>query len=392
MTSFTKKSFENELTDNILNYWVKRVYDPHRKTFIGLIDRNEKPNPDAPLGVVLMSRILWTFSSAWQLFPTALYQKMADEAYRILTEHFWDNTNGGVYWDVRPTGEPVNTSKQIYAQSFAMYAFAEYGRVFGNKQSTQLAVSLFHLIEKFAFDPEHGGYIEALSADWETTVPDYITPTGDKMNKSMNTHLHVLEAYTNLYRVCAQEDVKHKIEHVLDMFTLHIINPENLHFHMFFDHDWSVQSTAISYGHDIEGSWLLWEAAEVIHDIKRMEALKPLLTGMAEAVGRKAIDPSGGLYNESDGDHWDKDFHWWPQSEAVVGFYNAWQLSGNPEFKRWSENAWKFIQKYQVDSKNGEWHSLINPDLTVRPATKVSAWKCPYHNGRMCMEMIRRMG
>lgn len=391
-TTLNEKEFADELTGNILNYWVKKVYDPHRKTFIGQIGKDEKPDPGAPLGVVLISRILWTFSSAYQLYPTAIYRKMADEAFRILTEHFWDNENGGVFWSVSPGGEPVNTSKQIYAQSFAIYGFAEYGRVFGHKNATQLAVSLFHLIERYAFDAEHGGYIEALSADWQSTAPDFITPAGEKMNKSMNTHLHVLEAYANLYRVCAQDDVRDRIVHILEVFTRHIINPENHHFHMFFDHDWSVQSTAISYGHDIEGSWLLWEAAEVIHDKNLMESLKPTLVNMAKAVGSAAIDPSGGLWNESDGEHWDKDFHWWPQAEAVVGFYNAWQLTGDEQFRIWTENAWSFIKKYQIDTVHGEWHSMVNPDLTVRPLTKVSAWKCPYHNGRMCMEMVRRMG
>lgn len=210
------------------------------------------------------------------------------------------------------------------------------------------------------------------------------------MNKSMNTHLHILEAYTNLYRIWPQPEVREKIVHLLDMFTKHIINPENHHFHLFFDTDWSVQSTPISYGHDIEGTWLLWEAAETIHDVKLMESLKPTLLAMAYAVGNEAVDKSGGLYNESDGDHWDKTFHWWPQSEAVVGFYNAWQITGDKKFYKWMKSAWKFIRKYQVDKQEGEWHSAIKPDLTVQPLPKVSAWKCPYHNGRMCLEMIRR--
>jgi cellobiose epimerase len=387
-----KKQFENELTDNILNYWVKRVYDPQRKTFIGQISHEEKPDPEAALGVVLISRILWTFSAAYQNFPTILYQKMADEAYRLMSELFWDDRHGGVYWSVKPSGEPVVDSKQIYAQSFALYGFSEYARIFNHMESKQLAVSLFHLMERYAWDPKNGGYTEARAAQWKEPAPDFITPAGDKMNKSMNTHLHVLEAYTNLYRICPQEDVRSKIVHILEMFTRHIINPENHHFHLFFDHDWSVQSTAISYGHDIEGSWLLWEAAEVIHDKKLMEFLKPILMKMAEAVGNEGLDPSGGLYNESDGGHWDKNFHWWPQSEAVVGFYNAWQLTGDEKFRKWSENAWQFIQKYQVDHVSGEWHSHLTPELAVRPAPKVSAWKCPYHNGRMCMEMMRRVG
>ncbi len=386
-----KKEFENELTDNILNYWVTRVYDPRRQTFAGTIGPDERADPEAPLGSVLISRILWTFSAVCRYFPTALYQKIADEAYRILAGHFWDDRSGGVFWEVSPGGRVIDDSKQVYAQSFALYAFSEYAAVFGNTESKQLAVTLFHLMERYAADVRYGGYTESRSADWENPARKVILPPGEGINKSMNTHLHVLEAYTNLYRICGQEEVRTRIVHLLELFTRRIINPGNHHFHMFFDNDWSVRSTGISYGHDIEGSWLLWEAAEVLGNQRLMQFLKPQLTAMALAVGSEALDPEGGLYNESDMGHMDKDFHWWPQAEAVVGFWNAWQLTGENEFRKWSENAWKFIGRYQRDVKQGEWFWLITPDYTVKPMVKVSPWKCPYHNGRMCMEMIRRL-
>lgn len=385
------RNFENELTDNILNYWVKRVYDPKRKVFFGHIDANEKPDPEAALGLVLISRILWTYSSAWALYPTAVYKKMADEAYRILTEMFWDNQNGGLFWQVHPDGQPADHSKQFYGQAFALYAFSEYARIFSHTRSEQLAVSLFHLIEGYAHDHLHGGYFEAMSSNWENKTRDYITPRDGKISKSMNTHLHILEAYTNLYRVSPRDDLKQKILELLEVFTARIIHPENHHFHMFFDTEWTVRSSAISYGHDIEGSWLLWEAAEVIHDKAVAESLEPLIIQMAQSVGKNAVDKEGGLYNESDMGHLDKNFHWWPQSEAVVGFYNAWQLTGDPQFRKWAEGAWSFIRKYQIDKVNGEWFGWITPDYNVRPMAKVSAWKCPYHNGRMCIEMIRRL-
>lgn len=391
MKALTRKAFGNELTDNILNYWVTKVYDPRRKTFIGYIGPDEKPNPDAPLGAVLVSRLVWTFSNVCQVYPNAVYQTLADEAFRIVSEQFWDKENGGVYWEVKPDGTPTNASKQFYAQSFAIYALSEYARVFSHQRSKEMAISLFRLLEKYAFDPVHGGYLEAASREWKMPERDFITPPGDKMNKSMNTHLHILESYANLYRVWPQPELKEKIRHILEIFLKHIINRENYHFHMFFDNDWSMQSTAISYGHDIEGSWLLHEAAEVTGDREMLEKLEPVLLKMADAVGREAIDKEGGLYNESDGSHWDRDFHWWPQAEAVVGFYNAFQLSGDPKFKVWAENAWNFIQKHQVDHKNGEWHWLITPDYQVKQMVKVSPWKCPYHNGRMCLEMLRRL-
>ncbi len=386
-----KREFENELTDNILNYWAKKVYDPRRQTFYGFIGPDEKADAGALLGVVLISRILWTFSAAFRLYPTALYQKMAGEAYRILAGHFWDDRYGGVFWEVNPGGTVADDTKQVYGQTFALYALAEYAAVFGNQESKQLAVTLFHVIERYTFDVKHGGYFESASRDWKEKARKVIVPPGDQMNKSMNTHLHILEAFTNLYRVCRQEEIRTKIAHLLEVFVNHIINPENHHFHMFFDSDWSVQSTAVSYGHDIEGSWLLWEAAEVLENKRLMEFLKPQLVAMARAVGNEALDRAGGLYNESDGEHWDRDFHWWPQAEAVVGFFNAYQITGDSCFMDWSVNAWKFIRKYQVDRRNGEWFWLVSPDYSVRPMVKVSAWKCPYHNGRMCLEMIRRL-
>lgn len=387
-----RKEFENELTDNILNYWIKNVYDPHRRTFLGVIDKDEKPHPDAALGVVLITRILWTFSSAYQLYPTAIYKKMADEAWRILTEHFWDNENGGVYWSVFPSGLPDNDSKQFYAQSFALYAMAEYARIFDLRRPKELAVSLFHLIERYALDRENGGYREAMAKDWSTRARDFITPAGKpEITKSMNTHLHIMEAYSNLYRVYPEPEVQDKVISLADIFLNHIINPDNNHFHMFFDNGWNPVTTAVSYGHDIEGSWLLHEAAEVVHNKETLGKVVPETLKMASAVGREAIDPAGGLYNESDGSHLDKNFHWWPQAEAVVGFFNAWQLSGDSAFLDKSVKAWGFIKKYQIDHTNGEWFGYVKPDYQVNPTDKVSPWKCPYHNARMCMEMIRRI-
>lgn len=393
MTDIKKlqKEFSNELTDNILNYWVKKVYDPQRNSFTGTIGHDEKPDRDASLGVVLVSRILWTFSSAYTLYPTAVYRKMADEAYRILSEHFTDKKYGGVYWEVNQKGIPLNSTKQSYGEAFALYAFSEYGRVFGNQRALAQAVDLFHLLDNKLFDRTNGGYFEAATTDWAQRTPDFITPPGDKMNKSMNTHLHLLEAFTNLYRAFPDSGLKEKIIHILGIFEKFIIRPSDSHFDMFFDDDWSVQSTSVSFGHDIEGSWLLWESAETLRDHSITGKIKPVLIKMACATGTEATDKKGGLYNENDKGHWDKDFHWWPQAEAVVGFFNAYQLTRDKKFLEWSCNAWKFIQKYQVDHLNGEWFWLVTPEYKVKPMVKVSAWKCPYHNGRMCMEMIRRL-
>ncbi|HRX12834.1 MAG TPA: AGE family epimerase/isomerase, partial [Draconibacterium sp.] len=200
-----KKQFENELTDNILNYWVKEVYDTSRRTFFGRITNEGKKFPEAPLSAVFTTRVLWTFSAAHRFFPTAIYKKMADEAFRILVETFWDNENGGIYWSVFPDGKPEDTKKQFYAEAFFIYALSEYWLAFKDEKAKQLAVSMFMLMEKYAFDAEFGGYIEANTADWKETTDQRLSPKDLDVKKSMNTHLHILEAYTNLYRI-------HKVE------------------------------------------------------------------------------------------------------------------------------------------------------------------------------------
>jgi mannobiose 2-epimerase len=393
MTDLKKfqKEFSDELTDNILNYWVRKVYDPVGRTFTGMVDHNGKPDHDAPLGIVFISRILWTFSSAYSIYPTAIYRRLAEEAYRIMTDFFLDRENGGVFWEVSKEGLPLNDTKQIYGQAFAIYGLAEYARIFGEGKAADYAKGIFDKVEKNAFDPVHGGYFEAFTRSWDNTAGDFITPQAEEMKKSMNTHLHLLEAYTNLYRANADGIIKKRILHLLDLFIRHIINPENFHFQLFFDAGWKSRTATVSFGHDIEGSWLLHEAAETIgdHDVSKM--IRPLAMKMAYAVGNEALDKKGGIYNEFEDGRWDRDFHWWPQAEAVVGFYNAYQMTGDEKFFNIVRNTWKFIRKYQIDHVNGEWFWLVTPDYKTKPMPKVSPWKCPYHNGRMCMEMIRRL-
>ena len=387
-----KKEFENELTDNILNYWVKEVYAPQRKMFYGRITNNGKKFPEAPLSSVYITRIMWSFAAAYRFYPTAIYKKMTDEAFRILQESFWDPVNGGIYWSVNPDGMPVDTKKQFYAEAFFIYALSEYSLAFQNETAKQIAISMFMLMERYAFDPEHGGYIEAKTADWEETDDLYLSPKEPDVKKSMNTHLHILEAYTNLYRVWKSEDAKNKLHHLIRIFLDKIIDPETYHFHQFFDIDWTVRSDIDSYGHDIEGSWLLCEAAEVLGDKKLIEEVEEVALKMAEVTKKEGLDKNGGLYYEKSGDHLMEQFDWWPQAEAVVGFFNAWQLSKKDEYLELSKESWEFIQKYIIDHQNGEWFWGVSAELKPLPNDKVNGWKAPYHNSRMCLEMMRRIG
>jgi len=339
----------------------------------------------------LTTRILWTFSAAYRFYPTAIYKKIADEAFRILIETFWDNENGGIYWSVFPDGKPDDTKKQFYAEAFFIYAMSEFWLAFKDERAKQIAISMFMLMEKYAFDPDFGGYIEANTADWKETDDRRLSPKDLDVKKSMNTHLHILEAYTNLYRVYKDDQLKEKLEHLIRIFLDKILDKKTGHLILFFDKDWTVRSEIDSYGHDIEATWLMHEAAEVLgnHDI--VEEVEKVAVRMTNVTIAEGLAPHGGMYYEKAEGHLQEQFDWWPQAEAVVGFFNTFQITGDKKYLALCEKSWKFIQDHIIDKKNGEWFWGVDADLKPLRGDKVGSWKGPYHNGRMCMEMIRRI-
>jgi mannobiose 2-epimerase len=387
-----KKQFENELTDNILNYWVKEVYDTNRKTFFGRITNKGKKFPEAPLSAVFTTRVLWTFSAAHRFYPTAIYKKMADEAFRILIENFWDNENGGIYWSVFPDGRPEDTKKQFYAEAFFIYAMSEYWLAFKDERAKQLAISMFMLMEKYAFDTGFGGYIEANTADWKETTDQRLSPKDLDVKKSMNTHLHILEAYTNLYRIHKTAEVEKKVEHLLRLFLDKILDEKTGHLILFFDKDWTVRSEIDSYGHDIEATWLMHEAAEVLGNKMILEEVEHAAIKVSDVTIKDGLAAHGGMYYEKVEGHLHEQFDWWPQAEAVVGFFNTYQITKDEKYLEYAQKSWEFIQDHIIDKKNGEWFWGVDSNLKPLGNDKVSPWKAPYHNGRMCMEMIRRIG
>lgn len=386
-----KKQFENELTDNILNYWIREVYDPDRKTFFGRISNDNTKSEDASLSAVFITRIMWTFSSAYRVYPTALHKKMADEAFRIIQESFWDKENGGIYWSVFPDGRPEDTKKQFYAEAFFIYALSEYYLAFQDEKAKQLAVSMFMIMEKYAYDTEYGGYIEAYTADWQRTTDQRLSPKDLDVEKSMNTHLHILEAYTNLFRMYDDKQLENKLEHLIRIFLDKILDEETGHLILFFDENWKVRSEIDSYGHDIEATWLLCEAAEVLGKKELLHEVEEVAVKMAKVAANEGLADHGGMYYEKEGDHLQEQFDWWPQAEAVVGFFNAWQLTKDNFYLETALQSWQFIQDYVIDKENGEWFWGLDKNLKVLPGDKVSPWKAPYHNARMCFEMIRRI-
>jgi len=389
--------FSNELQHEllaILDYWLQHAIDEKQGGFYGRIDNNNTSYANAPKGSVLNARILWTFSAASRLINDPRYLTAADRAFAYIREHFVDSLYGGVYWSVTSNGESYDTKKQVYALAFVLYGCSEYYRASHNESAKALAIQLYEVIQQKSYDHKQGGYFEAFDRHWEGMADLRLSHKDANEKKTMNTHLHILEAYTALYSIFPDELLAKHISGLLLNFYDHIIDQQTGHLHLFFDEHWNVKSDTVSYGHDIEASWLLLEAAETIGDKKLIELMRANALKMADAVVI-GLDTDGGLWYEYEAAHnrLIKEKHWWPQAEAMVGFYNAWQISDQHEYLQYAYNVWAFIKQYIRDDKNGEWYWGVNEDHTVMQGQdKVGLWKCPYHNGRACIELLRRMG
>ncbi|WP_169083537.1 AGE family epimerase/isomerase [Paenibacillus sp. PL91] len=386
-------SIKHELESNILGFWMAHTLDETNGGFYGFISRDLTVNPEAGKSLVLNTRILWTFASAYRITGNDTYLQIAERAYRYVNEHFTDPEYGGLYWMVDASGKPSETKKQVYGQAFAIYAYSEYYRATGNEAALQQAIGLFHTLEKYSYDQQYKGYFEALTREWLETDDNSLSEKDLNEKKSMNTHLHVMEGYTNLYRVWKSDELHDKLKELIEITIKHIINGDNAHFILFFDEQWNGKSEHISYGHDIEGSWLLVEAAEVLGDEELLASAKAIAIRMAEATLNEGVDEDGGLLNEAGPEGFiDTDKDWWPQAEAVVGFYNAYQMTGEDKYREAAVRSWQFIESCMVDKEHGEWHWSVKRDGTPSEnIEKVSPWKCPYHNGRACYEMIERL-
>jgi mannobiose 2-epimerase len=384
---------EKELRDGILSYWMKHTLDEENGGFYGEIANDNTVRHDADKSLVLNTRILWTFSTAYRIYKDDAYRSAADRAYSYLNAHFIDDEFGGMYWMVDAKGCPAQHKKQIYGQAFAIYALSEYNRATGHERALQQAMDLFELLERHALDAVNGGYREALTREWGPAADHSLSHHGVQAAKTMNTHLHMMEAYTNLVRVWPSDKLKAKLKNLVELTADRIVNRETSHFSLFFDESWNKLSDHISFGHDIEGSWLLVEAANVLDDKALIGTINELAVRMAHATLHNGLDCDGGLWNEADSSGLtDRNKDWWPQAEAMVGFYNAYQLSGDPDVLAGARKSWRFIADYMVDRTNGEWYWSLSEDRVPNPdGSKVNAWKCPYHNARACFEMIERL-
>lgn len=388
-----RNELEQELRENILPFWM--TYAPDRKHggFAGYISHRNRVDERANKGIVMHARILWTFAAAYRRYEEDALLKMAGRAYEYIRDHFMDVEFGGVFWELDYLGKPVTTRKQVYAIVFTIYALAGYWQACGDEEALEAAVRLFREIETHALDRERNGYTEALSREWEPVDDVRLSEKDANEHKTMNTHLHILESYTSLFRVWKDPQLQRSLENIITLFIEKFVDPETWHLNLFFDEDWNLKSTFISYGHDIECSWLLHEAAGVLGKMELVGKTGEIAVKMAgENFG--GLDKDHGLiYERFPGENRvDSDRHWWPQAEALVGYFNAYQLSGDEEFVRKTLGVWNFIRDKIIDRSHGEWVWGVNREgVPDTGKEKAGFWKCPYHNSRACMEMIQRL-
>lgn len=371
---------------NILNFWMDHMPDPQNGGFYGKLDNNNKADATAEKGAVLNARILWTFSAAYNATKEITYLDTARRAFSYIDEHFIDKEHGGVFWSVNYKGDPAKTKKQVYAQAFNIYACSEYYKATHHEYAREIAIEGFNLIQQHSLDHSYGGYLEAFTRDWQEISDQRLGEKDLNEPKTMNTHLHILEAYTNLYRIWPEKPLFDAIKSLLGTFYDKMLNQQTGHLNLFFDEHWKIKGEMISYGHDIEASWLLTEAAEVLQEPALIEKFKKVALQMADAT-MKAIDTDGGLWHEPQM----KEKHWWPQAEALVGFLNAWQISKDERYLQTARNSWNFIEKYMIDPEKGEWFWGRKKDYAIMKEDKAGFWKCPYHNGRACLEALKRL-
>lgn len=388
-----KTEMQDVLQKNILRFWLDKMVDQEHGGFYGRIDGHEHLHADAEKGAILNARILWAFSAAYRVLGDKTYLEAASRAKHYIIDHFIDPEYGGVYWSLDCNGKPLDTKKQFYAIGFAIYGMSEYARATGDAEALKVAIDLYRCIEEHALDHEYNGYIEAMTRDWQPIADMRLSELDANYPKSQNTHLHIIEPYTNLYRVWKSDELKASLHNLIDIFTDRILNPETHHLDLFFDMDWKRGAGALeSYGHDIECSWLIHEATLVLGDAEVLKKVEPIVEMVAKA-SEKGLNADGSMVHEANLDtgYVDSDLHWWVQAEAVVGFFNIYQYFGDESALQKAQHCWTYIKENLIDNENGEWHWSRRKDGTLNlDDDKAGFWKCPYHNSRMCLEIIER--
>lgn len=392
MNSELKNEVRSCLTKNILPYWINKVEDHDNGGFYGRIDGRDHIHPEAEKGAILNARILWAFSAAYRVLHKKEYLEAATRAKDYIIQHFIDKEFGGVYWSLDYKGNPLDAKKQTYAIGFTIYGLSEYACATGDKESLDAAIKLYHDIEDNAFDSKNNGYIEALTRDWQPIADMRLSDKDENGSRTMNTHLHIIEPYTNLYRVWKNPELKKSIINLLQIFTTHLLNTNTHHLDLFFDDEWNGKRNIESYGHDIEASWLLHETALVLGDEKILKEIEPIVKEIASAAD-EGLQPDGSLIYEhwKDTNKYDTQRQWWVMCECIIGHVNLYQHFGDEKALEIAKKCWQYTKDKLIDKENGEWHWSADADGNINyDDDKAGFWKCPYHNSRMCLELLER--
>lgn len=378
--------------DSILKYWSKHTIDTQNGGFVGQIDFNDHIIVNTEKGSVLNARILWTFSSSYKITKNESHKEIAKRAFEFLSDYFYDDEFGGLFWSINADKTPKDTKNQIYALAFAIYGLSEYYAISKEDKALEIAINLYLKIQEHSYDPKNKGYFEALTRNWQPIEDLRLSDKDANEKKTMNTHLHIVEAYANLFKVWKDKKLQSDIIELLETIEKHFINTETGHLRLFFDENWIEKPDVISYGHDIEAAWLLLQCAEISEDENLIANYKKHAIKMAE-VTQEGLDSDSGLWYEFDPEKNEliAEKHWWVQAEALIGFYNAYQLTGDQKYLDIVFKNWKFIQKHILDKQNGEWFWGIYRDNSLIEKDKAGFWKCPYHNSRACLELIQRI-
>lgn len=416
-----KMEMQDVLENNILRFWLDKMQDDENGGFYGQMTGRGQLIKEADKGAILNARILWSFSAAYRVMGKKEYLEAATRAKEYFISHFIDHEYGGVFWSLDYQGQPKDTKKQFYAIGFAIYGLSEYARATGDHEALDYAIQLYENIEEHALDHVYNGYIEACTREWGVMEDMRLSDLDANYPKSQNTHLHIIEPYTNLYR-CMREfqaaqscnyvpaigavlpvaitvpqetfaRVEASLRNLIHIFTDHILNPATHHLDLFFEMDWTRGAGHLeSYGHDIECSWLMHEAALVLGDKDILNKVEPIVREVAKA-SEKGLNPDGSMIHEAnlDAGTVDDDLHWWVQAENVVGWMNIYQYFGDEDALQKALHGWEYIKQNLIDKENGEWYWSRHKDGSLNlDDDHAGFWKCPYHNSRMCMEILER--
>lgn len=380
---------KSHLLEKIIPFW-KALKDEKFGGYYGYMDYDLKVDTNAVKGCILNSRIMWFFSNAYTLLKDESLLVEAKHGFSFMKEHCMDKENGGIFWSIKYNGEPEDTTKHTYNQAFAIYALSSYYEASKDEEALSMAKELFHIIEERCTDEI--GYKEAFDKEFHEIENDKLSENGVIAQKTMNTLLHVFEAYTELYRVAGLPEVKERLMWIMDTFADKVYNPKLHRQEVFFDAEMNSILDLHSYGHDIETAWLIDRGVEVLGEKKYEEKMTPITKDLTAQIYKVAFDGHS-LANECEKGVVNTHRIWWVQAETVVGLLNGWNKNPDkPEYLEAAQNTWEFIKKYVVDSREGsEWFWEVDPEGVPYPERPiVEPWKCPYHNGRMCFEVIRR--